>query len=281
MAGPTTLFVINQDTPDAEISKLAEDAAQDQTHLSCILLGPAPTLPFYAYGAPPYGAMTVPDNWQEMIDDAQKQQNDHASRIEGLLSRSAASGDVQSVLCATFDVKNYVARRARVCDVAYLAANLRESADVWREAAHGVLFRAPIGLMLNASPSMKPGCVLVAWNSSEACSRAVHRALPYLKEAEEVIIACFDPTVTTSREGPDPGTDVAAWLSHHGCKVTVSQYPSGGREIGQCIIDRAREVGADLVVMGAYGHARMIEAVFGGTTKTLMTQTDLPVLLAH
>ncbi|MFC6582283.1 universal stress protein [Sulfitobacter aestuariivivens] len=74
---------------------------------------------------------------------------------------------------------------------------------------------------------------------------------------------------------------MAKWLSHHGCNVTVSQFPSGGREVGQAIQDRATELGADLVVMGAYGHARMIQTVLGGTTRTMMEQTDLPLMLAH
>ncbi|MFY0312091.1 universal stress protein, partial [Leisingera sp. D0M16] len=91
----------------------------------------------------------------------------------------------------------------------------------------------------------------------------------------------FDPDLTDERDGEDPGTDAAAWLSHHGCNVTVSQFPSGGRDVGPAIQDRAREAGADLVVMGAYGHSRLREAVFGGTTRTMIEQTELPVLFAH
>ena len=109
----------------------------------------------------------------------------------------------------------------------------------------------------------------------------MHVALPYLRAAKQVVVACFDPVSTVESDGADPGTDVAAWLSHHGCKVTVSQFPTGGREVAQCILDRAREQGADLVVMGAYGHSRMIEAILGGTTRTMIEQTDMPVLMAH
>jgi nucleotide-binding universal stress UspA family protein len=281
MKNTTTLLVIDLDTPDTVIADLAEAALQNQTHMSCLMIGPAPALPMYAYGTPPYGSMNIPDNWGETVRNGQKALTDRETEIEAVLARSGVSADIQSVLCPTMDIKNIVARRARVCDIAHIAPNLRDTPEVIRETAHGVLFRSPIGLILNASPSKQPQRVIIGWNSSEAASNAVHVALPYLRAANEVIVACFDPVVTTEREGADPGTDVAAWLSHHGCSVTVSQFPTGGREVAQCIQDRAKELGADLVVMGAYGHARLLEAVFGGTTRTMIEQTDLPVLLVH
>lgn len=281
MKNMTILLVIDPETPDVMISELAESAFQEQTHLSCLMIGPAPALPMYAYGISPYGSMNIPDNWGETVEIAQKGMVERVTEIEVLLARSGVSADMQSVMCPTMEIKDIVARRARVCDIAHIAPNLRDTPDVMREVAHGILFKSPIGLMLNASPSHQPDCVFVAWNSSEAAAKAVHVALPYLRAAKEVIIACFDPVSTSDREGADPGTDVATWLSHHGCSVTVSQFPAGGREVAQCIQDRAKEQGADLVVMGAYGHARMIEAIFGGTTRTMIDQTDLPVLLAH
>jgi nucleotide-binding universal stress UspA family protein len=281
MKNTTTLLLINRETSDAVIHDLAESAAQEQTHLSCLMIGPAPQVPTYAYGMSPYGGMSIPDNWGENAENAQQEMVERVTEINALFARSNVSAALQSVLCTTMEIKDIVARRARVCDIAHIAANLRDTPAVMREMAHGILFKSPVGLMLNASPSQKPGCVFVAWNGSQAASKAVHVALPYLQVAEKVIVACFDPETTTDRNEADPGTDLAAWLSHHGCAVTVSQFPTGGREVAQCIQDRAREQGADLIVMGAYGHARMIEAVFGGTTRTIIEQADMPVLLAH
>lgn len=277
----TILFVMNTDTPDAQITEAAEAAAQDQTHLVCLLLGQAPALPMYAYGVPPYGGINIPDNWNETVTETQQAHKDRLQAVEALLAKSGTSGDVHSALCVTTDVKHHVSRLARVSDEAFFAANLRDVPDILREAASGVLFQSPIGIRLNGSIAQTADRVFVAWNSSEAASAAVHEALPYLKGASEVVIACFDPVMTAAQDGQDPGVDVAEWLSHHGCKVTVSQFPSGGREIGQTLQDRATEFGADLVVMGAYGHARMIQTVLGGTTRTMMEQTDLPLLLAH
>ncbi|PTX53835.1 nucleotide-binding universal stress UspA family protein [Litoreibacter ponti] len=281
MQSRSILFVLNAQTPDAQITEAAEAAAGDNTHLVCLLLGQAPALPLYSYGMSPYGGMSIPDNWNETMADAQKAQADRVNEIEGLLAKSEVSSAVHSALSMTLDVKHHVARLARISDEAFFAASLRDEPEILREAVAGVLFHSPIGFRMNGSAAQRAGRVFVAWNSSLAASAAVHAAMPYLKEAEEVVIACFDPVMSEARDGPDPGTDVAKWLSHHGCKVTVSQFPSGGREIGQAIQDRAKEFGADLVVMGAYGHARMIQTVLGGTTRSLLEQTDLPVLFAH
>ena len=277
----TILYVMNAETPDNLISNAAEAAAVAQDHLICLILGASPALPMYAYGVPPYGGMNIPDNWTELVSEARQKQDDRTDAVEKLLARSNASGDAYSAICVTMDVKHHVAQAARVSDEAFFAANLRDTPEIIREAASGVLFNSPIGLRLNGSPAQKAERVFVAWDSSQAASSAVHAALPYLKEAQEVVIGCIDPVMTSEQDGQEPGADVAAWLSHHGCKVTVSQFPSGGREVGQCIQDRAAEFGADLVVMGAYGHARMIQTVLGGTTRSMIEQLDLPVLLAH
>jgi nucleotide-binding universal stress UspA family protein len=277
----TILFVMNAKTPDAQIHAAAEATAADGDHLICLLVDAAPALPMYAYGVPPYGGMNIPDNWGDLVAEAQETQHKRVQEVEKLLAKSNTSGDVQSAMCATVDVKHIVARSARVSDVVYFAPNLREANDVFREAASGVLFHSPISLRLNGAVSRSGNRIFVAWDSSEASASAVHAALPYLKKAKEVVIASIDPFMTPDRDGQDPGVDVAAWLSHHGCNVTVSQFPSGGRETAECIHDRATEFGADLIVMGAYGHARMIQSVLGGTTRSMIEQTELPVLLAH
>ncbi len=277
----TIAYVMDADTPDDQIHDAAEAATEDETHLNCLVLAPAPALPIYAYGVPPYGGMNIPDHWPDLVTEAQKIQQERVDAIEALLAKSNASGSVISALSATQDIKHHVARVARVSDEAFLAASLRAHPDTLREAAAGVLFHSPIGFRINGALSAAPQRIFVSWDSSEAAACAVHAALPRLKASNEVLIACIDPVTGPERDGQDPGTDIAAWLSHHGCRVTVSQFPSAGREIGACLEDRAREFGADLVVMGAYGQARMIQTVLGGTTRTMLEQTELPVLFAH
>ena len=223
----------------------------------------------------------MPNDWDEILNSSRKALLDRKSEIEALFALIGVSADVQHFHCSTADIKNIVARSAKVCDIAHIAPNLSVNSGVMHEVAYGVLFKSPIALMLNAYPSKEVDQVFIAWDNSAAASRAVHVALPYFRAARNIVIACFDTVATVEGNVVDPGTDIAAWLSHHGFPVTISQFPTGGREIALCILDRAKEQGADLVVMGAYGHSRMIEAIFGGTTRTIMEQTELPILFAH
>jgi len=281
MHARTILYVINTDTPDKDITEAAQAVAADGNHLMCLLIGTAPALPVLAYGIPPYGGMNIPDNWGQQLNDVRGAQAKRVNAIEGLLAKTDVSADIQPVISATIDIKQHVARAARVSDEAFLAANLRDTPDVLRETVAGALFHSPIAFRLNGAPTNAAKRVFVAWDSSPAAARAVHAALPYLRDADEVLIACIDPVMNVDSDGQDPGTDVAAWLSRRGCSVTVSQFPSGGHEIADSLHSHAKEFGADLVVMGAYGHARMIQTVLGGTTRSMIEQSALPVLMAH
>ena len=277
----TILFVMNVKTEDREIGKVAEMVAREDHHLLCLILDVVPALPAYSYSVPPYGGLNIPDDWKETVAAAQTNLKSRCDAIEQLLAKRNASGEVQAILTASLDAKHIVARFARVCDEAFFSQSLRETRDLMTEAASGVLFHSPIGFRINDNLARRPKCTFIAWDSSAAASAAVHAALPHLLDAREVIVGCIDPVTTLNRDGQDPGTDVAAWLSHHGCKVTLTQYPSGGRAVADVILDRAAEAGSDLIVMGAYGQARMIQTVLGGTTRSMVEQTKLPVFLAH
>lgn len=278
----TLFFLMTEDTTDAEVHQMAEYAGTTDAHLVCFVLSRMPSQPINAHGAFPYGGYEISDLWVEEMNDSNERLIARKDALEALLQAEGVSADVQVALSSQADVRTVVARRALVCDVAIASEALRTAEDgLFRPALYGVLFDAPIGLMLNATPFSAPKRIFVAWNTDLPASRAIHAALPLLKEAEEVIVGSFDPIAAEFEDGENPGSDLAKWLSHHGCKVTVNQYTSGGEAIGAAIQKRAAEVGADLVVMGAYGKSRVRELVFGGTTHHMIAQSDTPVFMAH
>ena len=81
--------------------------------------------------------------------------------------------------------------------------------------------------------------------------------------------------------GEEPGADAAAWLSRHGVKVTVQRDVAPDSDVGGVILSRAADRGADLIVMGIYGHSRMREMVLGGASRTLLGSMTVPVFMAH
>lgn len=123
--------------------------------------------------------------------------------------------------------------------------------------------------------------VMLCWNASRESARAATDALPFLRAAEKVIVLVIDPEVSADGHGQEPGADVALWLARHGVNVTVQRDVAADAKVGEIILSRAADCGADLIVMGIYGHSRLREFVLGGASRTLLESMTVPVLMAH
>jgi nucleotide-binding universal stress UspA family protein len=123
--------------------------------------------------------------------------------------------------------------------------------------------------------------ILVGWNASREARRAVADALPFLVAASSVTLLVVDSDARAARHGEEPGADIALYLTRHGARVDVEQVFSKGTPVADIILSHAADHGMDLIVIGAYGHARFVEVVFGGVTRTLLRQTPIPILLSR
>jgi nucleotide-binding universal stress UspA family protein len=121
--------------------------------------------------------------------------------------------------------------------------------------------------------------VLIAWSRTRESARAVHDALPILKLAASVTVMEVNPTLSGPRHVA--GADIAAHLARHGVKADVSSIAAADIEVGDAILSRAADLGADLLVMGAYGHSRFREVVLGGVTRHILANMTVPVLMSH
>jgi nucleotide-binding universal stress UspA family protein len=111
--------------------------------------------------------------------------------------------------------------------------------------------------------------------------RAVADALPFLVAASSVTLLVVDSDERAGRHGEEPGADIAHYLARHGARVEVEQVSSQGSPVADIILSYARDHGVDLIVIGAYTHARSVEMVFGGVTRTLLKQAPVPVLMSR
>jgi nucleotide-binding universal stress UspA family protein len=123
--------------------------------------------------------------------------------------------------------------------------------------------------------------VIVAWNGSREAARAVSDALPLLTAAEKVDVMCVNPGRDEEDEAGLPGADVCLHLARHGVKAEAQELVASDLEVGDLLLSRAADHGADLIVMGAYGHARWREVVLGGVTRQLLNQMTVPVFMSH
>ena len=119
--------------------------------------------------------------------------------------------------------------------------------------------------------------ILIAWNDSRESTRAVHDALPYLKQAEVVDIAAVNP----SKDEDIPCAEIAEHLSRHGVNVEVESAYAHRQDVGKQLLTLASTFEADMIVMGAYGHLRFTDMVLGGATRYIMEHMSIPVLMSH
>ena len=284
MLNATITVVLGETARPDQLDALSRVAAERNIHLIVLLLCEIPPVPIYAIGIGEFSAYALPEGWQADVDDANLSLDVRRRDISQYLVGQGASAEVRAVCGEAAGLRNAVARAGLTCDVIIIGDDLRSNHRLFNDIVQAALFESSAAVMLNAmsaAAALLPQSVFVAWKSGLPATRAIRAALPALRTAEEVTIALFDPISSSSHDGENPGSDVAAWLNHQGCSVTVEQYPSGGQEIGVNIMKRAKENEADLVVMGAYDHSRLRETVFGGTTRTLIEQRDWPVLLCH
>ncbi len=122
--------------------------------------------------------------------------------------------------------------------------------------------------------------VMVAWDASATASRAVHDAMPFLMSAKSIIVMVINPMTATRGIGDLPGADMAAHLARHGVKAEADHVQCD-LEPGDMLLSRAADKGADLIVMGGYGHARWREIVLGGVTDHILNHMTVPVLMSH
>lgn len=123
--------------------------------------------------------------------------------------------------------------------------------------------------------------VLVAWNASREATRAVNDAMPILAKAKKVTVLAVNPHGGTHGHGAQPGADIALHLARHGVKAEAAQLSTDDLDPGDLLLSRAADLGADLIVMGAYGRSRLREMVLGGVTRHMMQHMTVPVLLSH
>jgi len=277
MTHKTILLVTDANEHENDLTAAADLCAAANAHLSVLLVKLA---------APPpigeYAAMSVA--WlDERAEDIQ-QLDEAVERARATLKGLEISFDANGIYCETAWADNDVGSRARYADITLIGASLRTDTPLRARAIDGALFYSarPVLLASNRQAvTLRPKKILLAWNSTMESARAAREALEMMESAEEVNVVLIDPDAASTKNGQEPGADVATYLTRHGITVTVDRLPSAGRRVEEVLIQHAIDTSADLIVMGAYGHTRLRERIFGGVTKAMIEAPVVPVLMVH
>lgn len=130
-------------------------------------------------------------------------------------------------------------------------------------------------------PDTKVRKAVIAWDGGKKVVRAVNDAIPLLQDRGDVTILVINPKERGKEFGGQQGENIAAHLQRHGINATVDYQIAPELTTDTVILNYLADVGADLLVMGAYGHSRLRERTFGGVTESILHQMTAPVLMAE
>jgi nucleotide-binding universal stress UspA family protein len=170
------------------------------------------------------------------------------------------------------DAAAVVVEQGRRADAIVVARPAAHESQRVHDGMHAALFET--GCPVLVVPPQFDGrlgrVVAIAWKDDERAAKAVRAALPILAKAEEVHVL-----------GAGPGAALPAVLADHDIDATLHVVPEGDGTVGDRILHAAHQLGADLLVMGAFSHAAWRERLFGGVTRTMLARADLPLLMRH
>jgi nucleotide-binding universal stress UspA family protein len=174
---------------------------------------------------------------------------------------------------------DYVGSYGRVFDIIVLARPGPEWQSPSMVTLESALFESgrPVLIAPPSAPRSLATNVLIAWNCSTEQATTTAHAMPLLRRAERVTIVTVEGATVA---GPS-GEQMAATLRLNGIMAEPITLKPGKRSAGETLLSKADELGCDLIIKGAYTQSRLRQMIFGGTTRHILANAKLPVLMAH
>lgn len=271
--------ILHANSDEAALNAAMALGLRHQAHVAALVTVESP-MPI----ATEYGYMPVEVN-QRMLDEARVAAQLLAKKTREHLAREVVSSEVrvnETMLLWGEETVALQARHADLtvmggCDPHLVGPRFASIFKALLLQSGRPLLMVPTGATFRAEPER----VVLAWQPKCEATRALHDALPLLSSKASVDVLMVDPDIAEGHHGEQPGADIAHHLARHGFTVRVVSQPRQNSSDGESLLAHVRDVGADLLVMGGYGHSRWREALLGGTTRTVMQMAQVPVLFAH
>ena len=280
MSYKTILVSLNETGRLQELIAAAAKIGQSQgAHVAGLYVVPAVQVyPSVGFEAAP---QVFEGNRSFFRENAQKvrQGFEEAMRREGL------TFDFHLIDSRTPIIADEVITFGRSADVIIVSAtNPDEITGVERDFVEQVIMgagRPVLVLPFTGTAAVNLDDVVLGWDGGREAARSAFDALPLLKLARKVRVVRVDPQKDPALRASVAGADLAEALARHGITAEAQGFPTDGSDEGQALLRCADDCGAGLIVMGAYGHSRLTEFIFGGATRFVLTRMNRPVLLSH
>ncbi|NVD39925.1 universal stress protein [Ensifer sp. HO-A22] len=278
MSYKTILAIVGIPHGERSLRSAADICASTGAHLSVLIVKLAAPPPIGDYAA----AVSV--DWLDGRQRDMTRLQEAAEKATAVLEPIISSFDVTTMYTEVAWADDEIGGRARYADLTLVGDGLIEDPELRSRVIDGALFQSARPVLIipkGKAATLAPKKVVLAWDSGFEAARAAREALDILAGADEVYVTMVDPSASYGRNGEEPGADVAGYLVRHGISVDVLRLPSEGRSICEVLNRYAQDASVDLIVMGAYGHSRMRERVFGGVTQSMLETATVPVLMAR
>lgn len=201
--------------------------------------------------------------------------------FEAAMKADGIEFSFQQVDGSSSQIAMEVAAQARAHDIAMISApqsgNGSGFEDDFAERVVMLAGRPILVLPRNAETKFDFTEIMVGWDGGREAARATFDALALLRTARRVRLVEID----VAPRGVEPAAEIAESLAHHGVKTEITHVMSDGMNAGETLLRAAKDHGAGLLVMGAYGHGRFTEFIFGGATRHVFRNLTVPVLMSH
>lgn len=249
-----------------------------EAHLHIVVAGVNRVDPdVYYVGAQPIDIRT---NYEQASADATAVEK----KLRARLDAEDIKWDVQTVTLMAAGIGPFLSSHMRFFDLMVLPLPYedgRSQIDV--SVFEGCIFGARLPAIVvpkDFAGNPPQDHILMAWDNSPEALAAARAARPIASAVDLTEICIINPT-PVGDDRSDPGGDLARYLARYDANVKVTVSAKLKFDVATQLVQIANEKGADLVVMGAYGHSRLREAILGGATRTMLRQAKVPVLLAH
>lgn len=222
---------------------------------------------------------------KEVLENYRSVHTEEAERAEAAFRDACTSADIHwDWRCVEGERAQTVIENARLSDLILLAGGRNKGEEPTGESTSRIMLESgrPVLLIPPTPMGEDTGSrVLLAWNGQREAVRALHDALPLMESAEWVKIVMVNPDVEAPDSSALPGSELCRHLARHDIKAEAREVRAKGKSDGAALLALAKEENANLIVMGAYGHARWRELVIGGVTDHVLRHAKLPVFLSH
>ncbi len=245
-------------------------------HVSAFALASVPVVPVTM----PIDVLGVDIVGAERAKNRKAAQN-AISRFENSLRAGGLRGEARMFEAGVAEASNQFGQFARCFDLS-VVGQATPSQPEGGMIIEGALFgsgRPVIVVPYIQQKGMKLDRVVVCWDGSRAAARATGDAMPFLTRAKKVDVVTIGAAPAKSEEVP--GADLAQHLARHGRNVELQHLAVADIDTTSAILSYVADAGADLIVMGGYGHSRLREFVLGGVTRGILGSMTVPVLMSH